>query len=642
MRRVLIGFLSMLLLGAFAVVLGPPASAVPGQNLLPAPPMGWNSWNKFGCDIDEDLIRQTADAMVSTGMRDAGYTYLNIDDCWMAPQRDADGNLQPDPQRFPHGIEALADYAHERGLKLGIYSSAGTATCQGLPASLDHETADARSFASWGVDYLKYDNCNNQGRPALERYQAMSDALRATGRPIVLSICEWGSNEPWNWAAQYGELWRTTGDINDSWGSVLGILDQQVGLETHSGPNAWNDPDMLEVGNGHMSDTEYRAHFALWALLNAPLIAGNDLRSMDDATKAILENKDLVAVDQDWGGVQGHKIRDDGDAEVWAKPMSDGSATVVLLDRGESSADIAVTAAELGLPAADAYRVRDLWSGEESQSAGTVHGTAASHGAVVYRVWPGADTQPPLTTVALGTPEVTAVDQPFTVTTTVHDDGAMALTDVRLHLDVPASWTVDGGVDIAEPTVTGAWRHEWTVRPSGAQPGPVAVSASATFGDTTRTAAATTVAAVAPDGTAAVSALPFVSSSNGWGPVERDTSNGETGAGDGNPITIAGLGYAKGLGVHAPSSVRLFLGGGCSSFAASVGVDDESGQGSVAFEVWGDGTRLLTSDVLHHGAPAAPVAVDVAGVQVLDLRVTDGGDGVNYDHADWATPVLTC
>ncbi|TDQ04595.1 NPCBM/NEW2 domain-containing protein [Labedaea rhizosphaerae] len=645
MRRILIGLLTSVLVTATAAVFGPSAAAVPGQNLLPAPPMGWNSWNKFGCDIDEDLIRETADELVSTGMRDAGYTYLNIDDCWMAPQRDANGNLQPDPQRFPHGIKALADYAHVRGLKLGIYSSAGTATCQGLPASLDHETADARSFASWDVDYLKYDNCNNQGRPAQERYKAMSDALRATGRPIVLSICEWGSNQPWNWAAQYGELWRTTGDINDSWGSVMGILDQQVGLEAHSGPNAWNDPDMLEVGNGHMSDTEYRAHFALWALLNAPLIAGNDLRAMDGATKAILENKDLVAVDKDWGGVQGHKLRDDGDAEVWAKPMSDGSVAVVLLNRGGSGADIAVTAAELGLPTADHYRVRDLWSGAESQSAGTLHGTAASHGAVVYRVWPGGGAQPPLTTLALTTPEVTAVDRPFTVTTTLHDDGSPALTHVQATLTVPAGWTVDGGTTASAPSVEGAWRHDWTVHPSGT--GPAELAASVTYkaggASVTRSATASTVTAQPPAaGESQVSALPFVSSSNGWGPVERDTSNGETAAGDGHPITIAGTVYPTGLGTHAPSSVRVFLGGGCSSFSALVGLDDETGAGSVAFEVWGDGTRLAATGVQHKGVAAVPVDVDVSGVRVLDLRVTDGGDGNTYDHADWAGAAVTC
>src|SRR5437867_3169869 len=307
----------------------PPA---PPAGLAPTPPMGWNSWNKFGCRIDERLIRETADAMVTSGMRDAGYHYVNIDDCWEAPARDANGHLTTDTTRFPGGMKALADYVHAKGLKIGIYSSAGTGTCQRRPASLDHEAADARKFAEWGIDYLKYDNCNNENRPALERYRAMGEALKATGRPIVYSLCEWGQNRPWEWARSVGgQLWRTTGDISDRWSSVLKILDQQVGLEPYSGPNAWNDPDMLEVGNGRMTNREYIAHFSLWALLNAPLIAGNDLRSMSDSTRLILTNREVIAVNQDWGGMQGHKARDDGEQEVWMKPMSSGDAAVVLL-----------------------------------------------------------------------------------------------------------------------------------------------------------------------------------------------------------------------------------------------------------------------------------------------------------------------
>src|SRR4051812_29821187 len=223
--------------------------------LAPTPPMGWNSWNKFGCRIDERLIRETADAMVSSGMRDAGYTYVNIDDCWEAPQRDAAGNLATDSARFPGGMKALAEYVHAKGLKIGIYSSAGTGTCQKRPASLDHEAADAHTFASWGIDYLKYDNCNNENRPAVERYMAMGNALKTAGRPMVYSLCEWGRNKPWEWGRRVGgQLWRTTGDISDRWTSVMRILDQQVGLEKYSGPGAWNDPDMLEVGNGRMTN----------------------------------------------------------------------------------------------------------------------------------------------------------------------------------------------------------------------------------------------------------------------------------------------------------------------------------------------------------------------------------------------------
>jgi len=364
-----------------------PASRRPSADgLAPTPPMGWNSWNKFACNIDERLIRETADAMVASGMRDAGYQFVNIDDCWEAPTRNAQGDLVADSSRFPSGLKALADAVHARGLKIGIYSSAGTGTCQRRPASLDHEAADARKFAEWGIDYLKYDNCNNENRPALERYRAMGEALKATGRPIVYSLCEWGQNRPWEWARSVGgQLWRTTGDISDRWSSVLKILDQQVGLEPYSGPNAWNDPDMLEVGNGRMTNREYIAHFSLWALLNAPLIAGNDLRSMSDSTRLTLTNREVIAVNQDWGGMQGHKARDDGEQEVWMKPMSSGDAAVVLLNRDTATVRLGVTAREIGL-AAGALRVRDLCARMDGRLKDTLVVEVVGHAAAMFVV----------------------------------------------------------------------------------------------------------------------------------------------------------------------------------------------------------------------------------------------------------------
>ncbi|MGD8497025.1 MAG: alpha-galactosidase, partial [Gemmatimonadales bacterium] len=374
---------SLVLLLCFPAVLpAQPSARPPGQT----PPMGWNSWNNFGCRIDEQLILDTADAMVESGMKDAGYVYVNVDDCWMASERDAAGNLQSDPERFPHGIAYIADYVHAKGLKLGIYSSAGTRTCQGLPASLDHEEADARKFAEWGVDYLKYDNCNNEGRPAIERYTKMRDALRATGRPIFFSICEWGANRPWEWAPALGNSWRTTGDIYDSWQSMTDILDQQVGLARFASRGHWNDPDMLEVGNGGMTDTEYRAHFSLWSLLSAPLLAGNDLRAMSKETKAILTNPEVISVNQDPVGMQGYRLRDDGDQEVWVKELADGSVAVVLLNRGGRRAFMTAFAREIGLPDARAYRERDLWAHEaRTRTDGLVRAYVPPHGARMFR-----------------------------------------------------------------------------------------------------------------------------------------------------------------------------------------------------------------------------------------------------------------
>lgn len=306
------------------------------------PPMGWNSWNKFGCDVDEKMIREIADAMVSSGMKAAGYQYIVIDDCWHG-ERDKLGFIQPDPERFPSGIKALADYVHALGLKFGIYSDAGWKTCAGRPASRGHEYQDAMKYAEWGVDYLKYDWCNTEGLNARGAYLTMREALYAAGRPIVLSLCEWGSNKPWEWAKDIGHLWRTTGDItanfdldvdHGTWKSlsVMSILDLQEGLRIYAGPDHWNDPDMMEVGNG-MSVNEDRAHFSMWCILAAPLIAGNDLRNMSPETIAILTNQEAIAVNQDSLGIQGFKYSAKDSLEIWFKPLSKGDWAVCFLNR---------------------------------------------------------------------------------------------------------------------------------------------------------------------------------------------------------------------------------------------------------------------------------------------------------------------
>ena len=310
------------------------------EELALTPPMGWNSWNKFGCNISEELIREMADAMVQSGMRDAGYEYLVIDDCWQTG-RDSLGNIIPDPERFPSGMKALADYIHGKGLKFGIYSCAGSRTCQERPGSRGYQFQDARTYASWGVDYLKYDWCNNEGQKAEAAYKTMSDALKATKHPIVFSICEWGENNPWEWGKGIGNLWRTTADIRDcyqctfDWGGlgVLEIIDKEADLWQYAGPGHWNDPDMLEVGNGGMTEDEYKTHFSMWAMLAAPLMAGNDLSEMDEGTLKILTNQDVIAVDQDPKGEQARRFMDMGDYEIWAKPLVDGQVAVCFLNR---------------------------------------------------------------------------------------------------------------------------------------------------------------------------------------------------------------------------------------------------------------------------------------------------------------------
>ncbi len=346
--------------------------------------------------MSEDLIKQAADAMVSSGMKDAGYEYIVIDDCWQVG-RDEQGNIIPDPKRFPSGIKALADYVHSKGLKFGLYSDAGLLTCQKRPGSRGYEFQDARQYAAWGVDYLKFDWCEHGTQNAEASYSLMRDALAKSGRPIAFSICEWGSNKPWLWAGDVGNLWRTTGDIQDCWDcrrdwggmGFVHILDLQDGLEAYAGPGHWNDPDMLEVGNGGMTDAEYRAHFSLWCILAAPLMAGNDIRSMTPAIRDILTNKEVIAVDQDPMGMQGRRVARNGDLDVWAKQLADGSRAVALLNRGASSAKITVRWRDLGYPDSVSASVRDLWEKKDlGKMTGSFSAEVPSHGVVMVRVMP--------------------------------------------------------------------------------------------------------------------------------------------------------------------------------------------------------------------------------------------------------------
>eukprot|EP00249_Psilotum_nudum_P008984 c21637_g2_i1 orf=798-2039(+) len=338
-----------------------------GRNMLQnglgsTPQMGWNSWNHFGCQIDESIIRGTADAMVSTGLSGAGYTYINIDDCWAELSRDSGGNLVPRSSTFPSGINALADYVHGKGLKLGIYSDAGYETCQGQPGSLGHEGKDASTFASWGVDYLKYDNCNNDGTSPEVRFPVMRDALLKTNSALFFSLCEWGVDNPATWAPQVGNSWRTTGDISDNWSSMLSNADQNNAWASYAGPGGWNDPDMLEVGNGGMTTEEYRSHFSIWALMKAPLLIGCDIRNLDSDTLAILGEKEVIAVNQDSLGVQGSKVSSQGNLEVWAGALSGNRVAVVLWNRGGSAADITANWGDIGLTSSTTVTVRDLWA----------------------------------------------------------------------------------------------------------------------------------------------------------------------------------------------------------------------------------------------------------------------------------------
>ncbi|MFB7241805.1 NPCBM/NEW2 domain-containing protein [Streptomyces populi] len=643
---------------AVAAPAGAPAAPAPDDGLALTPPMGFNNWNSTHCraDFDEAMVEGIADLFVEKGLKDAGYRYVNLDDCWALPSRDADGGLVPDPARFPHGIKAVADYVHAKGLKLGIYTSAGTRTCDsaGFPGALGHEYGDARQFADWGVDYLKYDNCNNSGVDARTRYTTMRDALRATGRPIVYSICEWGENKPWEWASDVGQLWRTTGDISDSWGSMLSILKQNLPLASHAGPGHWNDPDMLEVGNGGMTDTEYRSHFSLWSVMAAPLLIGTDLRKASPATLDVLGNEEVIAVDQDPLGKQGTVVSSEGGRWVVAKEMEDGSRAVALFNESGTAQRVTTTARSVGLPDAPAYTLRDLWLHRTRNTAGTISATVPAHGTVLVRV--AADRRwasyPPVVELGLDDGPLVEAGTPAALTTTVTDLGRTPAVRVSVSLTAPTGWTVAP----APPTRAAALRTGRTLRtdwrvtaPRGTPAGSYDLTVRAVHRSPSGARVDSTlpldvpVVVAPPSGTSYLGDLPWMSATTGWGPVERDTSNGESAAGDGHPITLGGAVYAKGLGVHAESSVAYYTGTACETVTAEVGVDDEKGErGTVAFAIWADGTEVASSGTLTNAVPARPLTADVTGARVVRLVVTDGGDGIDSDHADWADAKLTC
>jgi alpha-galactosidase len=364
------------------------------------PQMGFNNWNSTRCgpEFNEAMMQGIADKIVALGLRDAGYVYVNLDDCWANWQRDAKGNLYANPRRFPHGIKALADYIHAHGLKFGLYSSAGTSTCQpleedrGFPGGLGHERQDAALFASFGVDYLKYDNCNNQHVDAEQRYAAMGDALRSTGRAIFYSVCEWGQNSPWLWASKPpidANSWRTTKDIRDNYPTMLAVFKQNVLLDRYASLGHWNDPDMLEIGNGGMTYTEYRSQFSLWSIMAAPLLIGTDLRKIKPEDLQILLNREVIAVDQDPLGKQGRLVRSAGGIDIVVKPLKDGAVAVAIFNESDTAQDVAVSATELGLLKRRHYSMRDLWTHDETSGDGSIRAHLSAHATNVYRIEAG-------------------------------------------------------------------------------------------------------------------------------------------------------------------------------------------------------------------------------------------------------------
>jgi alpha-galactosidase len=384
--------------GAYPARIAPPAlHKVPYNGLAKTPPMGWNSWNKFAGRVNDAAVRGMADAMASNGMKDAGYTYINIDDTWEG-ERDAQGNITSN-KKFPD-MKALADYVHSKGLKLGIYSSPGPNTCAGYEGSYGHEEQDARTYAAWGIDYLKYDWCSARNIYTDEEmqavYQKMGDALHASGRPIVYSLCQYGRAQVWEWAPDVsGNLWRTTGDIRDTWDSMSKIGFNQrdpdekdsakKDLAAWAKPGHWNDPDMLEIGNGGMNEAEYQTHMSLWSMLAAPLLAGNDLRDVPPGIMAVLTNHDVVAIDQDKDGKQGKRVWQSADQEIWVRDLVGGDKAIAVFNRAAEPAKVSVKWADLGMKTPD--RAKDLWAHKDESFKGPAQETSVpGHGVVIWRV----------------------------------------------------------------------------------------------------------------------------------------------------------------------------------------------------------------------------------------------------------------
>jgi alpha-galactosidase len=653
---------------AAGTLIAPQAQAAEKPDLALTPPMGFNNWNSTHCrnDFNEDMVKGIADIFVNKGLKDAGYEYVNIDDCWALPERNADGDLVPHPARFPNGIKAVADYVHGKGLKFGIYTSAGIKTCNkdgGFPGGLGHEEQDARLFASWGVDYLKYDNCNNQNVDAKLRYTKMRDALNATGRKIVFSLCEWGQNKPWEWAKDVGHLWRTTGDISDNWNSMVSIAKRNMELADYAGPGHWNDPDMLEVGNGGMTDLEYRSHFSLWSIMAAPLLIGADLRKVTPETFEILENREVIAVNQDQLGVQGKVIRSQGGNHVLVKPLSNGDKAVLLFNENDSAAKMSVTAADLGLTKAGGYQVRDLWAKATTHTAGSISAALPPHGSAMFRVSAANDWfryPPAITTAADGQvlyPGALPIVQPgktVTYTTSVTNTGRLPIALVQATLNVPRGWTAKATSSSFKAILPGekSFRTTWQVTvPATAAAGRFPVNASFTFHSphennpvTRQYAAEALVPGAAPKGELFVSDLKWLRSTNGHGPVEIDTTNGEAKQDDGGPIKIRGQVFAKGLGTHAPAHVEYYTSGACSKVTATIGIQDNKVNplSLVTYEVWADDKKVFDSGPVSGTDAAKALEANVSGATVTRLIVTDGGNGKSYDHANWGDLKITC
>ncbi|MFB9833015.1 NPCBM/NEW2 domain-containing protein [Actinoallomurus acaciae] len=642
------------------------------NGLALTPPMGFNDWYQYRCGITEDIMLETARSLVSNGLAKLGYNYVNLDDCWMATTRSSDGELQADPTRFPHGIKWLADQIHAMGLKLGIYESIGTVTCQKLPGSYGHYQQDADTFASWGIDLLKFDYCGvASGTDPSADYEEMSQALLATGRPIVYSgeapIAAHNANpsDPKylpliSLSSKISNMWRVAPDLTTDFNAtVFGHLQEDLPLADYAHPGAWNDLDMLAIGNPKFDWTvaEQQVQMSIWAELASPLLVSTDLTNMSAATKQILSNKDVIAVDQDRLGEQGRLITQDGPVSIVSKPLANGDVAVLLVNTSSAAQQVTTTASAAGLPHAAAYAVRDLWAHTTRESAGVIATTVPPEGATLYRVSPlhgQVGWYPPLTDLAT-TPDVppaypgsqfqiTQPGQTITVPTVFRNDGRQAVTHASLSLSAPSGWKVSGtparagavpgggrlsgsfqvtvppGTAAGSYTLTGGARYRW----SGIHTG----------GETSQASLQVTVP---PTGTPYLDQLTWLSQASSFHDVLIDKSY------FGGPLTIHGTVYPHGLWANSIATIYYHLGANCSRFTTDLGLDDSvMGTGAVDYQFFADGKKIYDSGVVTNSTPTVYADVDVSGAHILELYVAEGNGTIQYGNADFGNPQLTC
>jgi alpha-galactosidase len=664
------------------------ATAEPAINdLAKTPYLGWNTYYGLGSNFNAQTIASVADAIVSRGLKAAGYQYVWIDGGWWSGTRDAAGNITVDAKQWPAGMKAVADYVHSKGLKAGIYTDAGSNGCGGTnQGSYGRYQQDVNQFAAWGYDAVKVDFCGGeqQGLDPAVAYGQFRDALlnNSSHRPMLFNICnpfvpETGAApgrsayDSWSFGPKTGNSWRTDTDIgfvhNVQYRDLLRNLDHDAMHPEAAGPGHWNDPDYLAPELG-MTPAEAQTQFSMWSMVAAPLIIGSDVRAISAQTLAMLTNREVLAVDQDKLGVQGTAIATTGNAQVWTKPLSNGDVAVALFNRGASPQRIATTAQQAGLKPASSYTVRDLWQHSTTETAGRIAAAVAPHSVVLLRVSRNADvtvTAPAVTLSPVSVPaaypgsDLTLAEpgKPFTVSAGFENDAATSVQDVAVTLTVPNGWTIQpsGTIRAASLPTNGSLTGQWQVTPmAGALPGPNDLKVAASYhwlnGDsedratssesgTASSATSVRIPSAPPSGSSVLSDHGWIRGTSGYLVPRLDQEVA------GGPLIMHGTTYPKGIGTASPSTIDYYVGGNCTSLAATVGIDDSANfdptGGTAVFQVFGDGQKLYDSGLINRSATHS-VSADISGAKVISLVVGDGGDGGYNDRADWAGLQLNC